>query len=842
MLRTPPTCDIHQAHVQHFQQNHQVETKQLIDFLFCIFTGERFARIGQLIRTRQCGHCFVYSCWKQIQLTQPQQQQTRNECFDDVMCDLLEQHWLSSTKHEAENAFHLSWWVCSNLHESKFEWDENKFVFSLFRTELWVKWTRLDRCNCSSVVVMNWAKSAVFWKSHKNWKNCEQRSLFCGPKLFLRFYWSAAEQKPKLNKTKKKLFGQPKQNKTKKGKRKNSSTKVSFCGGSQKPWTSHSWAVVVLLGFLAALCITIVLPKRVVWVLGVQAWVVFSDVSTPILFQKRSLWFVSVTCQVFCVTVDLFELWYKFLLLCFFSVWSGFSGWRSTPLCLSCFMSGFHELFRLLLMSCCCQVGSPCAYWTQFSRWRVINSSMRSCLCSVWWSRNQIIRTESTSICLVRKVLPTMKSNRWFFQTFFSSVVLFSVASFLACNSFVVSLVVTTTPIALHPEIDWGYHSFGDFHEVQVQQIAITPDTLTCSRKKVLNCWFCRLVFAFFLCFFFFGCVGVWLRSRNVGVQTLIDVFVLWTTNNNFKKKRVPFPQQRKKSDKGKQEQERYFNTRISEDSANPKHNHPKTKSNQNCSKWHSVGENKDKRSHCFSWLCFFCAIFVQFHWILIWILTEKECKMSKLWEEQTWETRQLIPRSLLWKTVFVLNCVNKNCEQHNWWSVIQYSFLEAPANETKARTLACAAPTLLVAFSKRQTPEKADQQHLYGQEDRRNSLKMLFGKYEFQKIWKQSCKVEKLVQEALTGFVINVCAEEFTSTGSKNLKTCFLTRVSNFQFEIYPIYKCCVWKSYSFTWSFLDDRESLGFAHQHHQEGSKLWSQERFGVASECQVQWVMH
>ena len=234
---------------------------------------------------------------------------------------------------------------------------------------------------------------------------------------------------------------------------------------------------------------------------------VFSDVFTLILLQKRSLWLVSVFAKSF-VWLWTFLSCDKFLLLCFFSGWSGFSGWRSThPLYLSCFMSGFHELFRSLLMSCCCQVSSPCAHWAQFYCWRVINSSMRSCLCSVWWSRNQIIRTESTSICLVSKVFPTIKSNRWFLQTFFS----------LQCCSLrppfwrVILLWFHWWWQQLQcppSRIDWDTILLVIYMRVQVRQIAITPDTLACSWKK--KCWIVDSVvlflLSFFCCFCFFGC------------------------------------------------------------------------------------------------------------------------------------------------------------------------------------------------------------------------------------------------------------------------------------------------------------------------------------------------
>ena len=151
--------------------------------------------------------------------------------------------------------------------------------------------------------------------------------------------------------------------------------------------------------------------------------------------------------------------------------------------------------------------------------------------------------------------------------------------------------------------------------------------------KKVLNCWFCRLVFAVLSFFFFFWMSSGrfdWSHTMLEFKPSLMSLFCEQQTIIS-KRKECHFLDNEKCQIGEPRIRERYFNTRVIEESANPKHDHPKTKSNQNCSKWHSVGENKDEQSHCFSWLCFFCAIFVQFHWILIWILMEKECKMSKL-------------------------------------------------------------------------------------------------------------------------------------------------------------------------------------------------------------------
>ena len=430
------------------------------------------------------------------------------------MCDLLEQHWLSSTPSTRLKMLFVSLgWVCS-------EWDENKLVFSLFRTELWGKeqdWT-------SVIVRMSlwWTElnPLSFGRVTKIEKNCKKRSFFCGPKLFLPFLlicWTKTETQQT-----KKIVWTTKTEQNKKGKKK------KLKHQSFVLWRGSETMIRLLLScwcfaeFLAALCFIML------WRRG------SCEVSTPILFQKRSLWLVSALSKSF-VWLWTFFSYDKFLLLCFFSVWSGFSGWSSTPLCLSCFMSGFHELFRLLLMSSCCQVGSPCLLGSilELEGHQQFDEVLSVFL---WWPRNQIIRTESTSICLVRKVLLTIKPNRWSFQPFF-----------LYC--------VALCDLLSGVKFFCGFTG-GDNHPELIEipffwWFTWSPSTTNCNHtryshlftKKVSNWWFCRLVFAFFLLFlflFFWMSGGFdWGHPMLKFKPSLMCLF--WTTNNNFKKKRVHF-------------------------------------------------------------------------------------------------------------------------------------------------------------------------------------------------------------------------------------------------------------------------------------------------------------
>ena len=443
-LRAPhtPNTQHSQAHAQHFQQKHQVETKQLTDFCFAFSQVKRFARIGQLIRTLKWSLLCLFLLITNS--TDPTTTATNKKCVF-WWCDvwpsgtaLVEFH----TKHKAENAIRLSWMG----------------LFKFARVKIWVRWkqacffsfqnrvvgqrARLDQCHCSGVVVVNWAHSAVFWKSHKNWKKSQKKVLsFVVQNCSFHFYWSA-EQKPKLNKTKKNCLDNQKRTKQK-GKKKKLKHQSFVLWRGQKPWSGYSWVVGVLQSFWQLFASSCCGEEGCV-----SAWV-FWDVSTPILFQKRSLWLVSVFAKSF-VWLWTFLSCDKFF-LCFFSVWSGFSGWSSTPLCLSCFMSGFHELF-----SCC---------WFQVAV-KLVHR--------VYWAQ-------------------------------------FSVASFLVWNSFVVSLVVTTTPIALHPELIetpffWWF--------------TWSPSTTNCNHTRYSHlftkkqCWIVDSVVLFllsFFCFcffFFFGCLG----------------------------------------------------------------------------------------------------------------------------------------------------------------------------------------------------------------------------------------------------------------------------------------------------------------------------------------------
>ena len=192
-------------------------------------------------------------------------------------------------------------------------------------------------------------------ESQKLKKIAKKRSFFCGPKLFLPFLlicWTKTE----TQQNKKKLFGQPKKNKTKKGKRKNSSTKVSFCGGGQKPWPGYSWVVGVLQSFWQLFASSCCGEEG-----RVSAWVnmggILRCIHAHLVSEK-----VIVTCisafQVFCVTVDPFELWQVFVVF-FFSL-VRFFGLKFHSTMFVMFHVRIPWALQLLLMSSCCQVGAPC--------------------------------------------------------------------------------------------------------------------------------------------------------------------------------------------------------------------------------------------------------------------------------------------------------------------------------------------------------------------------------------------------------------------------------------------------------------------------------------------------
>ena len=141
-------------------------------FCFAFSQVKRFARIGQLPRTLK-SHVVITLLILADDKFKSQQQQTGK-------CVLLAQHWLSSTPNTRSKMRFASWMSLFKFTRPKFEWDDKVGPVSLFE------------CCCT--------ESAAFWKSHKKLKKSQKKVFFLWTKTLLPFYWSAAEQKLKLNK------------------------------------------------------------------------------------------------------------------------------------------------------------------------------------------------------------------------------------------------------------------------------------------------------------------------------------------------------------------------------------------------------------------------------------------------------------------------------------------------------------------------------------------------------------------------------------------------------------------------------------------------------------------
>ena len=436
-----PNTQHPQAHAQHFRQKHQIETKQLTDFCFAFSQVKRFARIGQLIRTLKWSLLCLFLLITNS--TDPTTTATNKKCVF-WWCDV----WPSATalvgfhtKHKAENAIRLSW-----MGLFRVRWKQACF-FS-FQNRVVRQRTRLDQCHCSGVVVVNWAQSAVFWKSHKNWKNRKKRSFFCGPKLFLPFSlicWTKTETQQ-----------------NKKGKKKKLKHQSFVLRRGSETMTRLLLSCWCFAEFLAALCFIVLWRRGLCECLGKHAWY-FEMYPHPSCFRKGHC--------------DLYQCLPSLLCDC-----GPF--WVVTSFC--CVSFQFGQVFR---------VEVPLHYVCHVSCQDSMNSSaaVDVKLLSSWFT-----------------VFIGLNSQ---------------FASFLVWNSFVVSLVVTTTPIALHPELIetpffWWF--------------TWSPSTTNCkhtgyshlfTKKK---CWIVDSVVLFLLsffcfCFFFFGCLG-----------GLIEVTQCWSLNPHW--------------------------------------------------------------------------------------------------------------------------------------------------------------------------------------------------------------------------------------------------------------------------------------------------------------------
>ena len=379
------------------------------------------------------------------------------------MCDLLEQHWLSSTPSTRLKMLFVSLgWVCSNLHESKFEWDENKLVFSLFRTELWGKeqdWTSVI------VRVSLWWTELIplsFGRVTKIEKNRKKRSFFCGPKLFLPFLlicWTKTE----TQQNKKKIVWTTKTEQNKKGKKKKLKHQSFVLWRGSETMTRLLLSCWCFAEFLAALCFIMLWRRGLCECLGKHGWY-FEMYPHPSCFRKGHC--------------DLYQCFPSLLCDC-----GPF--WVVTSFC--CVSFQFGQVFRVEVpLHYVCHVSCQ----DSMSSSAAVDVKLLSSWFTVFIGLNSLWPPFWCEILL------------WF-HWWWQQLQLPSIQNWLR------------------------HHSFGDLHEVQVQQIANTPDTLTCSRKKsaellILSSCFCFLSFVFVF-FFFFGCLG-----------GLIEVTQCWSSNPHW--------------------------------------------------------------------------------------------------------------------------------------------------------------------------------------------------------------------------------------------------------------------------------------------------------------------
>ena len=181
MLHTPPHTTFIKLMCSIFNKSTKLD--EAIDRFFVLHFHRWKGLQGFVSWSGLSSHMWSLLYWSLLMTnsTDPITTATNRKCvfwWCDVMCPsgtaIVEFH----TKHEARKCFSPLGWVCSNLLESKFEWDDNKFVFSLFRTELWVKeqdWT--------SVIVrvsLWWTERNLlpFGRVTKIEKNCKKKRSF----------------------------------------------------------------------------------------------------------------------------------------------------------------------------------------------------------------------------------------------------------------------------------------------------------------------------------------------------------------------------------------------------------------------------------------------------------------------------------------------------------------------------------------------------------------------------------------------------------------------------------------------------------------------------------------